>query len=135
MLNTMLYQYSYVLLTTAHNFMFVVFLACIIRIFSAKQTPYSAYYVGLYACANSFYNGCPLLELQNYLARQFGGDQENIGAYNLIFGDAAIFGRVAVFIGGGLLLYYAYKSWQDAPAKVQWRNIFINHQSLTFSGQ
>jgi hypothetical protein len=125
MLTTTLFQILYAVMATAHNLMFVLFFVGLIRIFTVKHTPYNAYYVGLYAMLNSAYNGCPLLEIQNYLARHFDGGISKLGAYHNIFGQTlGDVVRAAVFLGGAMMVYYAYHSWDQATLKVNWRNIF-----------
>jgi len=101
----------YTFFVSAHNFLFMLLLFCLIRVFTIKHAAYSMCFVGCYALVHSVYGGCPLLEIENYIASLLGLDLKDIGDAYTVF-DSGIWAiRTAISISSIALLYSAHRQW------------------------
>jgi hypothetical protein len=84
-----------------HFAILVLFIISIVRVIRFPFTPYSAIYASLYNLVHVIYGGCPISELQNYLALQtetitpidnifwrgvFGTDPQVLNILRVVFG-------------------------------------------------
>ena len=100
----------YAIFNVVHYGVFALFFLCSVRIFSTKYAPYSAFYVASVALIQVIYDGCPLTDLVNFLAKQIGLDVI-ANQFIFIFFDWYWFSKILI-LGFSFLLYYqSYETW------------------------
>lgn len=120
----------YVLFFTAHTTTTIVFFVCLFRAVFVKYSPYSSLTVGLTIAVNSAYGGCPVTEIQNFLARLVPVEESLVGEIYVDLGEYALPFRIVLFITSFGLIYNSYKTWNKALYPINLQNLFLNHNKL-----
>jgi len=123
MLNYALLTVIYVLISTFHNVLFFIFFAGLIRIFVIKYSAYAQTFVGFYLMCHSIYGGCPIIEIENFLARQIDVQTEVVGDLYMVFGDYGQLLRVVFFVLSLMIVYSAHKTFHKVTPKLNWNNL------------
>lgn len=129
MLSQLLFTIAHALLDVVHISMYITFILSGIRVFMAKNSPYSSFYVGSVAVVQAIYNGCPVVDNLNALAERAGVEViENSFIFELF--NLNIASRVFIFIFGIILFYQSYITWFKPRSVVDFSRI-IRFSSLT----
>lgn len=115
------------LFANLHNLVYLLFIISLFRLFLAKFAPYAAFYIASVAFTQAVYDGCSLVDIENFLAskasQQFVPNDFWAGIF-ATQGQWEILPRIFVLIISGLLWYYSFKTWHKVDCLVDFRRIF-----------
>lgn len=117
----------YSLFATIHNFVYIIFIISIFRLFLAKFAPYSAFYIASVAFTQSVYDGCSLVSIENFLASKASQKLISNDFWGGIFSFSLLLEnlvRFFVLIISLFLWYYSFKTWKKVDCQVDFRRIF-----------
>lgn len=124
-----LFTVFFAIVNVAHNFLFVLFLFCFLRILFAKNAPYSYFYIASITLTQALYNGCSVMDIQNWVERRAGlAITPNEFLFTLFGWDT--FFRVLTLAFTFLLYYQSYVTWNTPVVEVDFTRIY-RYSNLT----